>query len=105
MSKEKSCSSSKITITEDALVSLILKAISEVELVKVPSRLRASRQVEVNIGPSEKKVEVFLRLALSSARPLLETGKKIQGKVRDVLETATGLEVEKVELEVTHLLD
>ncbi len=105
MSKEKMDSQGKITITEEALVSLILKAISEVEMVKAPSRLSASRQIKVDFEPEKNQVDVFLKLAFSSARPLQETARKIQEKVRDALETAAGLKVKKIELEVTHLSD
>lgn len=103
MSKEGKKLSSKITITENAIVSLVIKAISEVELVKAPSRLSASRQIKLSFEPDDKKVEVLLRLAFSPAKPILETAKLVQEKVRDVLETTAGLKVEKINIEVTHL--
>lgn len=103
MNKTDKQSSSKITITDTALISLIIKAISEIELVKVPSRLSSSRQIKLDFEPEEKKAKVFLRLAFSPAKPLLETAKAVQEKVRDVLETTAGFKVEKVEIEITHL--
>ncbi len=93
----------KITITEKALISLIMKAISEVEAVKVPSRLNASRHIRLDFKPREKKAEVFLRLSFSPIKPLVETGRMVQDRVRDVLETTAGLKVERVDVEVTHL--
>ncbi len=105
MSKENKQSSSKITITETALISLIIKAISEVELVKAPSRLSASRQIKLGFKPGEKKAEVFLRLAFSPAKPLIETARAVQEKVRDVLVTTAGFKVEKIEIEITHLFE
>ena len=86
-----------ITLTAAAINDLVASAARDVEGV----RLRRRRAVEVR--HADGRASVSLELGVTQGEPLPELARTVQERVGDALAQASGLEVERVDVEIAEI--
>lgn len=102
--------SGTVHITEDVIVSIATVEISNIEgvyplPVKMVERFSTkglNKDVDVNID--ESNVYLTIRIAIEYGKNLVEVAKTIQEKVKERIETMTGLEVIEVNVVVSNVV-
>ncbi len=88
----------KISISEEALASIISNALEEVPEVKVLGRwLKPAAGVTVSM---DEKPSVKLKIAVKYGFSVIEAAKKVQESVKRALRSSAGFEAKAVEVEV-----
>jgi len=84
-----------ITLTPSALTRLVARAVAGVD----GARLRRPRRT-VEIAHGDGRISVGVELSARFGASLPELGRAVQERVRDALATTSGLEVERVDVEI-----
>ncbi len=112
MSKEiiNELNSGTVHITEDVIISIATVETNNVEgvyeipinMVERLSNRYMNKDVEVNID--DQNVYITIKTAIEYGRDLILIGESIQEKVRDKIESMTGLNVMEVNVVVTNVV-
>lgn len=102
--------SGTVHITEDVLISIVSVEVNNIEGVKMTatgmverfSGMNLAHNVEVNLD--ETNVYVSLRISAEYGLNLIEVSENIQRRVKEKIETMTGLNVVEVNVIITDII-
>lgn len=110
---EKILDTGNIKISEDVITSIAAVAIEEVEGVKLPAasaldfaerrgKKGASRSIRLTFDEKELELEISVQMIYGVKIP--QTALKVQQKVKESIESMTGLHVRKIDVTVVGVL-